>query len=77
MTTELEKTLAEEFPFMRRGLSLKEQEEKGRINDLYGALGLDCGSGWFQLVRDICISNFNHTSTSRRRRLKPQFRRDG
>lgn len=77
MTEEYEKALTEEFPFMRRGLSLKEQEEKGRISDLYGALGMDCGSGWYQLVRDMCISDLNHTSTSRCRLLKPQFRRDG
>lgn len=54
MTTEFEKALAEEFPFMRRGLSLEEQREKGRIDDLYGAFGLDCNNGWYQLIRDMC-----------------------
>lgn len=53
MTEEFENALAEEFHFMRRGLSLKEQKEKGCIDDLYGAFGVDCGSGWYQLVRDI------------------------
>lgn len=54
MTEKFEKALAEEFPFMRRGLSLEEQRGKGRIDDLYGAFGLDCGSGWYQLIRDMC-----------------------
>lgn len=54
MTEKLEKALADEFPFMRRGLSIEEQQEKGYIDDLYGAFGLDCNNGWYQLIRDMC-----------------------
>lgn len=54
MKDELEKALAEKFPFMRRGLSYDEQKEKGCIDDLYGAFGLDCSNGWYQLIWDMC-----------------------
>ena len=54
MRDELEKRLAEEFPFMRRGKSLTEQHEEGGIVDLYGAFGCECDDGWYQLLRDCC-----------------------
>lgn len=46
MRTEFEKALAEEFPFMRWVLS--------PIDGSYEAIGLDCGDGWYQLIRDMC-----------------------
>lgn len=55
MRDELEKALADEFPFMRRGLSVKEQEEQyGGVQDLYSAWGLQMSAGWFQLIWDMC-----------------------
>lgn len=55
MRDDLEKALADEFPFMRRSLSAKEQEEKdGGIHDLYSAWGLEMRNGWFQLIWDMC-----------------------
>lgn len=55
MRDDLEKALADEFPFMRRGLSAKEQtEQDGGVYDLYSAWGLEMGSGWFQLIWDMC-----------------------
>lgn len=54
MREKLERALAEEFPFMRPGLPLEEQQKRGGIDDLYGAFGLDCGSGWYQLIREMC-----------------------
>ena len=55
MKEELEKALGEEFPFMQRGLSAEEQEQKhGRITDLYGAFGIDTGDGWYPLLREMC-----------------------
>ncbi len=55
MQEHLQEALADEFPFMRRGLSVYEQKEKdGFVGDLYGAFGLDVGDGWYQLIRDMC-----------------------
>lgn len=54
MTKELEKRLEEDFPFMEKGKSLKEQEEAGRINDIYSAFGLECRDGWFDLIYGLC-----------------------
>lgn len=55
MRNELEKKLADAFPFMRRGLSVKEQREQcGCIGDLYGAFGIDTGDGWFRLIWELC-----------------------
>lgn len=55
MRDDLEKALADEFPFMRRNLSVKEQEEQyGGVKDLYSAWGLEMSNGWFQLIWDMC-----------------------
>ena len=54
MREELEKALAEEFPFMRPGLPLEEQQKRGGIDNLYGAFGLECSGGWYQLIRGLC-----------------------
>lgn len=51
---ELEKKLADEFPFMKRGEGYKEQQESGRIYDLYGAYGCEVGSGWYEVLRGLC-----------------------
>ena len=55
MRAELEKTLADKFPFMRRDLSAAEQKEQyGGVQDLYSAWGLEMRNGWFQLIWDMC-----------------------
>ena len=55
MKRELEESLAAEFPFMRRGLTAEEQKERwGGVRDLYSGWGLEMGSGWFQLIWDLC-----------------------
>lgn len=55
MRAELEKMLADEFPFMRRGLSAKDQKEQcGGVHDIYSAWGLEMDDGWFQLIWDMC-----------------------
>lgn len=54
MKHELQMTLAEEFPFMRRKESLQGQKSNGRISDLYGAFGCETGNGWYDLLRDMC-----------------------
>lgn len=55
MKEELEKALADEFPFMKRGLSAKEQKEQyGGIQNLYSAWGLQMSAGWFQLIWNMC-----------------------
>ncbi len=55
MQQHLEETLADEIPFMRQELSVEEQEKQwGDIRDLYGAIDLDIGDGWYQLIKDMC-----------------------
>ncbi|MDE7253819.1 MAG: hypothetical protein K2O32_12870 [Acetatifactor sp.] len=49
MNRELEKRLAEEFEFMRRG----PLSEDG-IDNLYNAFGIETGDGWYQLLYDMC-----------------------
>ena len=51
MNTKLEKKLAEEFPFMRRDPAALKQKY---ITDLYGAFGIECGDGWYGLIREMC-----------------------
>ena len=54
MRKEFEDAIIAEYPFMRRGMSLEEQEEQGHIDDLYGAYGLlDFGDGWVDLVHSM------------------------
>lgn len=50
MKSELEKALAEAFPFMRRDLSAGEPGS----GSPYSAWGLEVGNGWYQLVWDMC-----------------------
>ena len=50
----LEKRLEKDFPFIKKGMSLKEQKEAGSINDLYSAFGCECADGWFDLIYDLC-----------------------
>lgn len=55
MKDQLETALADEFPFMRRELSAREQRERfGGVRNLYEAFGLEMSDGWFALVRDMC-----------------------
>ncbi len=54
MRDELEMKLAEEFPFMQKGLTLAQQRANGPINDLYSAFGCDCADGWYDLLRSLC-----------------------
>ncbi len=55
MQKQLQEALADAFPFMRRGLSMAQQEKQlGSICDLYGAFGLEIGDGWYQLIQDMC-----------------------
>ena len=54
MNIELEKKLAEKYPFMRRGKGLEEQQREGFIYDLYGAFGCDVDDGWYELLDSLC-----------------------
>lgn len=54
MKDELEKKLAEAFPFMQIKETLEEQEAGGRICDLYGAFGCECDDGWYELLYGLC-----------------------
>lgn len=54
MRKELEDRLGENFPFMKKRASLREQLSTGCIVDLYGAFGLECGDGWYDLIYDLC-----------------------
>ena len=55
MSPELEKKLADEFPFMRRGLSLEEQRTRDSyIGDSYETFGIECNDGWFNLIWNLC-----------------------
>ena len=46
MNKELEAALEEEFPFMRR--------EKQDSASAYQSFGIEAGSGWYELIRDLC-----------------------
>ena len=46
MNKELEAALGEEFPFMRR--------EKQDSASAYQSFGIEAGSGWYELIRDLC-----------------------
>lgn len=50
MNNELQKQLAEEFPFLR----CKQQPDKNKISNLYDAFGMEIDDGWFSLVKDLC-----------------------
>lgn len=54
MKDELEKKLAEAFPFMQIKETLEEQEAGGGIYDLYGAFGCECDDGWYELLYGLC-----------------------
>lgn len=54
MKDELEKKLAEAFPFMQIKEPPKEQEADGRICDLYGAFGCECDDGWYETLFGLC-----------------------
>ena len=54
MRTELETALAKKYPFMCRQRSLSEQEQSGRIDDLYGAFGCECSDGWYEILDSMC-----------------------
>lgn len=52
---EMEEKLANEFFFMRRGDSYKEQQEaNGKIHDLFSAFGCEIGTGWTEILRGLC-----------------------
>lgn len=46
MNQELEAALAKEFPFMRR--------EKQDSANAYQSFGVEAGSGWYELIRNLC-----------------------
>lgn len=50
MRDELQKKLADEYPFMRR----KPLKNPNYIDDLYSAFGISAGDGWYQLLWDLC-----------------------
>jgi len=52
MRCELEYNLAEEFPFMKK----KSQAAEGIIDDLYSAFGCECGDGWYEVIRGLCMA---------------------
>lgn len=55
MRDELENVLADEFPFMRRGVPAEDQTEHyGGDQSPYSAWELEMGDGWFQLIWDMC-----------------------
>ena len=54
MKPELEQQLIKKYSFLKRKMSLAEQEKNGRIDDLYSAFGLEIGSGWASLIDSLC-----------------------
>ena len=54
MNPELEQQLIEKYSFLKKGLSLEEQEANGRIDDLYSAFGCEVGSGWYSVIDGLC-----------------------
>lgn len=54
MDDNYEKALEEEFPFMKKGNTLGEQQASGYIGDLYSAFGCECDNGWYELIRSLC-----------------------
>jgi len=43
--------LQNEFPFMRRNMSI---ENRRAIHGIYQAWGCQCSAGWYPLIRDLC-----------------------
>ena len=55
MKQELEKALAEKYPFMRREKTIEEQrEETGYVYNTFWAYGYEHGSGWYNLLCEMC-----------------------
>ena len=52
MRKELELKLQEDFPFMRQN------KTKGEHN-IYKKWGIECSSGWYQLIHDLCLEITN------------------
>ena len=52
MRKELELELQEKFPFMRQN------KIKGEHN-IYIKWGIECSSGWYQLIHDLCLEITN------------------
>ena len=65
MREELEQKLADEFPFMRKNENF--QTETGYVHDLYGAFGMECGDGWYDVIRGLCL---DITDIYKKRNLK-------
>ncbi len=51
MKNELELKLQNEFPFMKR--NLKQNRIDSEKNE-YERFGFECGSGWYELIRELC-----------------------
>lgn len=51
MKEEFEIKLQEEFPFIKRDMSIK---ERNTIHNLYQAWGCECSAGWYSLIRELC-----------------------
>lgn len=55
MKDELEEKLAEDFPFMaQKPTAVEQKADKGRIYNLFGAFGCECGDGWYGLLHSLC-----------------------
>ncbi len=54
MRDELEKRLIDKYSFMKPQISREEQDRMGKICDLYGAFGCECGDGWYDLLDEMC-----------------------
>lgn len=50
MNAELQEQLAKEFTFMKR----KPLKDPKRIDDLYGAFGIETGNGWYAILHNLC-----------------------
>ena len=52
MNLGLENKLADEFPFMSYNPQTINQKP---ISDLYESFGCECGDGWYELLREMCV----------------------
>lgn len=50
MREELEYALAQKFAFMKR----RAQKRTGGVKNIYQALGIQAGDGWYQLLHNLC-----------------------
>lgn len=51
MKEEFDLKLQDEFPFMKRDMTI---ENRSTIHNIYQAWGCECSAGWYPLIRELC-----------------------